>query len=92
MQRENFSLAPVKSPALRRAKPAAPHTPEGSRPHFVETSMASESRSASMKRSRRRLSWAERRKQNCEKLWSQRDAVLHQPNRHSLMIFLTFRG
>lgn len=68
MQRENFSLAPVKSPALRRAKPAAPHTPEGSRPHFVETSMASESRSASMKRSRRRLSWAERRKQNCEKL------------------------
>lgn len=55
MQRANFSLAPGKSPACRRANPAAPHTPEGSSPHLVETSIASESRSASINRSRRRL-------------------------------------
>lgn len=55
IQRANFSLAPGKSPACRRANPAAPHTPEGSRPHLVETSIARDSRSASINRSRRRL-------------------------------------
>ena len=55
IQRANFSLAPGKSPACRRANPAAPHTPEGSSPHLVETSMARDSRSASINRSRRRL-------------------------------------
>ena len=55
IQRANFSLAPGKSPACRRANPAAPHTPEGSRPHLVETSIARDSRSASINLSRRRL-------------------------------------
>lgn len=55
IQRANFSLAPGKSPACRRANPAAPHTPEGSSPHLVETSMARDRRSASINRSRRRL-------------------------------------
>lgn len=37
-QRENFSLAPVRFPALRDAIPQACHTPLGSRPLLVDTS------------------------------------------------------
>ena len=36
----NFSLAPGKSPLCKHIIPQATHTPVGSRPHFIDTSIA----------------------------------------------------
>lgn len=51
----NFSLAPGKSPLCKQVIPIATHTPVGSRPHLVETSIANSNLSSSISLSLKRL-------------------------------------
>ena len=69
-QCENLSLAAVKSPALRQARPHAPHTPAGSIPHLVDTSMAKDRRSSSINLSRNRLQRTWTRVTLCHQFWA----------------------